>query len=496
MTDAPESATPALAERAADTTAVIVGGGIAGLVVALEFAKIGMRVSVLETSERPGGAIRTAEVAGVQLDVGAESFAVRGGSVRALIDELGLADGVVSPAGGGAWIAGLPTGGAAPIPAGGVLGIPSNPWAPDVRRVIGMRGAWRAYLDRLRPVLTIGHRHSLGELVRSRLGARVLDRLVAPVVTGVYSARPDDIDVDTAAPGLNAALTRAGSLTGGVAQLLADRPAGAKPGSAVQGLRGGMGTLVDALVARLAELGVEVQTGTRVTSVARVGEEWRIETDAAGDEASTRSHEFRADVVVIATDEGSARRLIPATLPAAADAPQPRVDIVTLVVDAPALDAAPRGTGVLTVPGAFTAKALTHSTVKWPWLADALETGSRSRHAVRVSFGAQGEAPATAEMSDADAAALALAEASALLGVTLAPDALVDAHVARYAQSQPASVIGHGERVEAARRAVHATPGLGVVGAWLAGTGLAQVVPDAVAEAERLRRGVLFGRGA
>ena len=81
------------------------------------------------------------------------------------------------------------------------------------------------------PPLTIGHQHSLGKLVRSRLGARVLDRLVAPVPSGVYSARPDDIDVDLAAPGLNAALTRTGSLTGAVAELRARR-SGPKPADA------------------------------------------------------------------------------------------------------------------------------------------------------------------------------------------------------------------------------------------------------------------------
>ncbi|MFM9577963.1 hypothetical protein ACKI2A_48370, partial [Streptomyces turgidiscabies] len=81
---------------------------------------------------------------------------------------------------------------------------------------------------------------------------------------------------------------------------------------------------------------------------------------------------------------------------------------MTLVVDAPALDAAPRGTGVLTVPGSHVAKALTHSTAKWDWVRDATEPGI---HVVRVSFGAQGEEPATAALDDDAAGALALSEA-------------------------------------------------------------------------------------
>ena len=233
-----------LAARAGDVRVAVVGGGMAGLVAALECAKLGIAVTVFEASDRLGGVLRSARVAGIAVDAGAESYATRGGTVRALIDDLGLSDAVVSPAAGRAWVAGLPGGeakDAAPLPAGGVLGIPENVWAPDVVRILGRSGAWRAYLDRLRPPLTIGHDRSLGHLVRSRMGERVLDRLVAPVTSGVYSSRPDDIDVDLAAPGLNAALTRTGSLSGAVGALRAPRAdAATAPGGAVEGLHGGM----------------------------------------------------------------------------------------------------------------------------------------------------------------------------------------------------------------------------------------------------------------
>ncbi len=212
-----------LVRHAHETRVVVVGGGVSGLIAARECAKVGLQVTVLEASDVFGGVLRTAEVGGIVLDVGAESYATRGGIVRGLLGELGLADAVVTPNPAGAWVAGVPGVGAAPLPKGGVLGIPDNPFDPAVRRIIGWSGAWRAYVDRLRPPLTIGHTLSLGKLVRSRLGARVLDRLVAPVTSGVYSARPDDIDVDLAAPGLNAALTRTGSLTGAVAELRARR---------------------------------------------------------------------------------------------------------------------------------------------------------------------------------------------------------------------------------------------------------------------------------
>jgi oxygen-dependent protoporphyrinogen oxidase len=524
-----------LAARARTIRVAVIGGGVAGLVAALECAKVGLSVTVFEASDRLGGVVRSAEVDGIRVDVGAESFATRGGVVRALIEELGLGDAIVRPAAGRAWVAGLggtATGGesdAAPLPTGGVLGIPANPWDPDVVRIIGRKGAWRAYLDRLRPPLTVGYDRSLGHLVRSRMGDLVLDRLVAPVTSGVYSARPDDIDVELAAPGLSAALTRAGSLSGAVGILrgasAASSAAGAAkaPGAAVEGLDGGMTRLIAALRDRLIALDVDIRLDAPVTSLTHAEDRWTltVEREDAGEEDAGSAHAESAhagsahagpahvgsaqddgdahfDHVIVATPERAARDLIVPHVPGAeaqttagateADS-APVVEIVTLVVDAPALDTHPRGTGVLTVPGSHLAKALTHSTAKWEWLAVA----AGSAHVLRVSFGAQGEPPATEDLDDTAAAALALAEASALLGLAADDLQLRAAHRERFVQSQPASVLGRAERIARVRTAIQAVPGLTAVGAWLAGTGLAQVIPDAVAAADRVRGDALWG---
>lgn len=479
-----------LAARAAEQHVVVIGGGIGGLVAARECAKVGMRVTLLEAQPQLGGSIRSVELDGIVVDAGAESFATRGGHVRKLVEELGLSDAVVKPEGGGAWLSGIPDAPDAPLPQGGMLGIPANPFQEDVRAIIGWRGVWRAYVDRLRPPLTIGHERSLGKLVGSRMGARVRDRLVAPVTAGVYSALPEDVDVDVAAPGLNAALTRVGSLSGAVLALQGDR-AGKKPGAAVLGLDGGMSRLVDALRVDLEKYGAEIRTSTRVVRLERSKKEWTVafEETVDADADDSASEPLTATAVVVATAEPTARDLLTshvAGLTEPGDAPE--IEIVTLLLDSPELDAAPRGSGVLTVPDSHIAKALTHSTAKWGWL----RRDAGSRHVVRVSFGTQGEPAATAALDDDAAAQLALSEASALLGITLRPQQLRAAHRARFVQSQPTSLIGAAERRTAVRTAAHKTPRLAVVGAWLAGTGLAQVVPDAVAEADRLRGELLW----
>lgn len=500
--------------------AVVVGGGVAGLVAARDLLRAGLRTVVLDADDEPGGAVRGHTVAGLRLDAGAESFATRGGTVAAYLDELGLTDRVCAPAAHGSWVH-LPSGDG-PLPRTGLLGIPSHPFAPDVRRTIGLVGALRASLDLVLPARVGRSATSLGALVRSRLGARVLDRLVRPVVAGVHAADPDDLDVGAVSPGLPAALRDAGSLMRAVRTLRASAPAG----SAVQGIDGGLHVLVDTLVADVRGLGGVVRSGARVHRV-------RIAPAAAGDvpgadggtgvraddPAAAASDVPRADgaagvaavagdvedaddVTVGASGAGSyavdvedgatlhAPRLVLAAPVAAellaehapgAALPTPDagavVTLVTLVVDAPALDAAPRGTGVLVAREAsdVRAKALTHATAKWPWLGRA---AGRGRHVVRLSYGRAGAQDAVPQDDDA-LVDLALRDASVLLGVPLDASELCGSAVVRWTQALPRPSASHRSAVEAVRAAAAGLPGVALCGAWTAGNGLASVIPDA-----------------
>jgi len=438
------------------TQVVVVGGGVAGLVAARAAVLGGADVTVLEAGSRPGGVVAGAELDGIALDVGAESLAVRGGRARELLAALGLE--TVAPAPLGAWV--RTSDGSFPLPAAGVLGIPGSPLADDVRRVIGARASWRAWCDRFLPELTIGREQNLGRLVRRRMGAAVLEKLVAPVVGNVYAVDPDEADVDSLAPGLGNALAQHGSLSAAVLALRSAAPAG----SAVVGIPGGMHTLVGALQRDLQRFGVDLRTGTAADALHRTDAGWDIDT---------RSERLPADRVVLAADGTSARRLLAPHLDAAllTDWPEAhRTAVVTLLLDAPALDRAPRGSGVLVgrgVPG-VTAAALTHSSAKWPWLAEQLPTG---RHAVRLSYRG-----ASADRADA---ALALQDAANLLGVAASELQLVASHVAEWRQEGQRALLGMRARIGSVRDAVAALPGIDVTGAWISGTGLAAVVGHA-----------------
>jgi oxygen-dependent protoporphyrinogen oxidase len=478
-----------LAAHAHETHVVVVGGGIGGLVAGLACAKVGIRVTILESSDRLGGAVRTTDLAGVRVDLGAEGYATRGGAVRGLVDELDLTDAVVPTAPRAEWISGLP-GGAAPVPEATVRGIPENPWEESIRRVVGRRGTWRAYLDRLRPPLTIGQERSLGRLVRTRMGELVLDRLVAPLSLGGFSIHPDDVDVELVAPGLNAALTRTGSLAGAVTQLRADR--GPKPaGDGLEGIDGGLSRIVDALHDRLRTLGAHVRLNTPVEALERRDDgRWTAVTAAAGP-VDTAEEVDPADVVILATGADEAHRLLAAIVPTLERTPVTALEVVTLLVESAALADAPARTAVYPVPGTAIAASVTDSTARWPWMRQGAQA-ARTR-VLKVTFGGPGTLPATAALDDRAAAALALAEASALLEMPLEAAQLRASHRARWSQPPPVSALGQADAADAARSAIHAIPGLAVVGAWVSGTGLAQVVPDAIEEAERVRRHALWG---
>lgn len=452
---------------------VVVGAGAAGLVAAWECARVGLTVIVLDAADHVGGSLALSEIDGLAVDGAYTDFAADDPddpAVTTVLRLLGCAETDEVPPARTA-LAGV---GAAP--AEGILGIPTNPWDPDVRRIVGWPGTWRAYLDRLRPPMTIGREPRLGALVQGRLGPRIATRIVAPLARARWESAPHELDADAVIPGISTALTRAGSLTGAVAQVLAE------PAPARRIPRGGFGPLLAALETQARDLGVDIRLGTTATRIARSGDQWRIEVGAASlDEgAADPAEPVDADAVVIATGPADALRLLTPVVPGLEETgTAPEVNVVTLVLDV----SAPLGAETVAFPEGSQALSVTDVTALSPRLSEAAGPG---RQVVRVVL-------AGAAATDAEALARATASIADATGAALAPTRVRGHARARRVATGTGRRVGDPERVAAVRTAIGAHEGLYAVGGWIAGGDLSEVIGDAVHTAERVRHDLLWG---
>ncbi len=464
-------------ERTAATVSsphvAVVGAGISGLAAAHRLRTLlgpAARITVLDGADRVGGVLRTVSLAGLPTDVGAEAFLARRPELPALLAELGLTGEVVHPSTAGPTV--RAGGRTAPLPTGTLLGIPGSGARLD--GALSPAGSARAAEEPGRPLdWTSGADRGLGGLLRERFGDEVADRLVEPLLGGVYAGRVDRLGTRACVPGLGAALDAgAGSLTAAVDRLLAGTGTGAGP--VFGGLRGGYQVLLDAL---LDAARVRPRLGLPVRALSRTAGGWRLESGSAA------APEFLdVDAVLLAVPAPALRRLLAEPAPAAAEAAG-GVELASSAVVALAYRVADAA-GLPDTSGALVAadeplsvKAFTHSSRKWPHLAagDGLVR-------LRASLGRAGD-ETTLRVPDDELVARVRADLRALTGVGAAPVAV---HVQRWGGALPQYGVGHAERVAGLLGEVTALPGVEVAGALLHGVGVPACVGTARAAAERI----------
>lgn len=261
--------------------ALVIGGGIAGLSAAWQLSQDGFKPLLVEARGYLGGLIAPGYIGPVQVDLGAETFVPRGVETAQMVAALGLE--ALAPSGDGARLF-LP-----PNRANGesrwrlwrflrdaYLGIPADPGADDVVAVLGAKAAQRAAQDRhLGSEVGQGAEgETLAGFVAARMGQAVVDRLVRPIVAGIYTCDPADLATDTVTPGLRQATREHGCLADAVAFLLARSRKATGGRSVDKCVRSGMFQLTAALSQAITTAG-----GTVLT---RVGAQQLIAPDAAG----------------------------------------------------------------------------------------------------------------------------------------------------------------------------------------------------------------------
>ena len=264
-----------------EVDALVIGGGIAGLSAAWQLSQDGLKPLLVEARGYLGGLIAPGYIGPVQVDLGAETFVPRGVETAQMVAALGLE--ALAPSGDCARLF-LP-----PNRANGeshwrlwrflrdaYLGIPADPGADDVVAILGAKAAQRAAQDRQlgSEVGQGAEGETLAGFVAARMGQAVVDRLVRPIVAGIYTCDPEDLATDTVTPGLRQATREHGCLADAVAFLLARSRKATGGRSVDKCVRGGMFQLTAALSQAITTAG-----GTVLT---RVGAQQLIAPDAAG----------------------------------------------------------------------------------------------------------------------------------------------------------------------------------------------------------------------
>jgi oxygen-dependent protoporphyrinogen oxidase len=440
---------------------VVVGGGIAGLTAARELAATGRDVLVLEGSPRTGGKLLSGSVAGVDVDLGAESMLARRPEGVDLARELGMP--VVHPAttSSSVWTHGA----LRPLPRS-VMGVPSDVEQVATSGVLSAAGIARLRHEIPGRALADGEDVPVGELVASRLGDEVVDRLVEPLLGGVYAGHARLLSARATVPQL-VAWSGEASLVAAAAQA-----GSATPGPVFAGIAGGLGRLPLALGE-----GLEVRTDAAVRGLRRTPTGFALVVGP-----TVAAEEVLADEVVLAVPAAPAARLLAEAAPVAAGelagVEYASMAVVTLAFAAADLPDLP-GSGFLVPPiDGRTIKAATFSFAKWDWVREAGD----GLLVLRTSVGRHRE-ESVLQVDDEDLVAASLADLADAIGLAARP---VDSRVQRWGGGLPQYAVGHVDRVARIREDVSAVPGLAVCGAAYDGVGIPAVIASARRAALRL----------
>ncbi|MEO9139312.1 MAG: protoporphyrinogen oxidase [Jatrophihabitans sp.] len=453
------------------TSLVVVGGGIAGLAAAWFAADAGYEVTVLEATPRVGGKLLVREVGGIAVDVGAEAMLTTRPEGLDLLTAAGLADDRIGPA---TTAARIRAGGRVhPLPRGTMLGIPGDVEALRDSGALSDAALTFVVAEPERaPLPPLDEDVAVGRLVRERLGDEVVDRLVEPLLGGVYAGRADELSLRATMPKLAGLLAGGGSLVDAARASTGGGTLAPRTLPVFASLRGGLGRLPGSLASSGR---FTVRTGVTVRAIRRTPTGFALDCGAV-----PVAELVEADRVIVATPAAKAARLLRGLAPIAstelAGIESANVAVVSFAFAADAV--LPEGSGLLV--GArerLATKGITLTSQKWP-----IQTGGV--HVLRASVGRHGE-PQALQLDDADLTALVRRDLRTLLGLDAEP---IDSVVTRWGGGLPQYAVGHVERIARLRAAVTQVPGLGVCGAAYDGVGVPACIAtarDAVIAARR-----------
>lgn len=446
-----------------DVEVLIAGGGITGMSAAWTAQQAGVRYALLEASDRWGGKLHTETVdlpeGPVQVEAGPESFISRKPEVWDLAHALGLAEAIVPLSSGASQMQVLHQGRAYRVPLG--------PGAFLSSGLLSLRGKLRLLGEPFVPPRRDDDDETLAAFARRRLGSEAAQRMVEPILGGIYNTDPTQQSVMFSAPQMRAMEKAHGSLIRGAVAAMRRKPAGPKKPRFFS-FKGGTRTLVTSL---LQQLTGDLRLNARVESLAAIPGGYRV--------ALADGRTITAAALVLALPPHAAAPLLQTLTPDAAedlaDLPGSSVGTISLIYRAADLANLGTITGLMIPrPEGRRIDAVLNSTQRTPGsLPDAYAM-------LKVFFG--GGDPSLLGLTGSDILDVVQTELEDLLKVTATP---LSWRIYRWPSDYPLARVGHLAQVDAIEAQLPTT--IRLAGGHYRGLG----VPDCVRQGSDAVRHVL-----
>ncbi len=471
----------------------VIGGGISGLAAAHRLVELAgptgaLDLTLFEAGSRLGGVIHTERTGDYIVELGADSFITNKPAAADLCRRLGIEDRLIGtdPRYRRALV--LRGGKPVPIPDGFMLMAPAKIWPVVASPLFSPWGKLRMGLEYfIPPRRADSDDESVASFVRRRLGREALDRLVQPLVAGIYTSDPERLSLRATLPRFIEMEQRHGSLVRAARRQVlepnefSNGDAAATESGARYGLfaslRNGLSELANALVRRVEQAGA-IRLNAPVTAIRRqaaAADGYALTVGGGGHE-----EDVNVDAVVIALPAGRAAELI-APLDRSLATALGEIECASSAIVATGHALAdvrhPLNGSGLVVPAIEQRKILSVSFASRKFAGRAPD----GKVVLRTFLGGALQ-PEVLAADDASLIQTVLSELRDILGVGGTPDFTI---VSRHDRSMPQYHVGHIERVQQINRLAQAHPRLALAGNAYHGVGIPDCVSSGQQAAER-----------
>ena len=474
----------------APRTVAIIGGGISGLSAALRLAEcaqasgIALRCTVLEAGSEWGGKIVTHKIGELTTEAGPDSFLSSKPAGLQLVDKLGLADDLINTNDTGKKACVYSGGRLRELPEG-LIAVTPGQIGPFLKSgLLSVGGVARMALDLILPASRSAADESLASFLRRRFGRQAFERLMEPLMAGIYAGDAEQMSVRATFPRfVELEQARGSVLRGLLAAKTASLEAGRERGNRrtmFVSLRAGLETLVAALVRRLKAQGVTLRSGIRVESLrVRSHQLGRWTYDVMLQDGSALS----VDGLVLATPAFVAADLLRPLTPIAAGLlemiPYASTATIGLAFPASVIGGPVQGFGFV-VPRAERRDliAATWTSLKWPHRAPP------DRFLARCYVGGTGR-ESILDLDDDALVGRVTADLRQICGLASSPTYV---EVNRWVKAMPQYILGHLDRLEQAEVALSRYGGIVLTGSAYRGVGIPDCIREGSLAAEKVMR--------